>query len=225
VYTALALRQGLIGIYGAVAAGNVMPPWGGQERLLGTNPLAIALPAGREIPFQLDMATTVASHGSIRVQAARGEQLPVGWVVDHQGQPITDPALADQGFLLPIGGYKGAGLNFAIGALAGIINHAAFGREVVGGSDPPDVPTNTGQAMLAMRPDLFMDLGDYQREMDRKLREFRESASMTGEPVRLPGERAAQLEDEHRRLGIPLPESLVADLNDLARRLGVEGLD
>ncbi|MDP3983410.1 MAG: Ldh family oxidoreductase [Acidimicrobiia bacterium] len=221
VYTALALREDLIGIYFAVAAGNVMPPWGGRQRLLGTNPLAVALPAGKEVPFQLDIATTVASHGTIRVLEALGEPMPEGWVVDPQGRPITDPALAHEGFLVPIGGYKGAGLNFVIGALAGIMNGAAFGSEVVGASHPLNTPTNTGQAMLVMRPDLFLELEQYRGEMDRQLREFRASESMTDEPVRLPGERAAQLEAQQRLQGILLPEPLRADLNALAAKLGL----
>ena len=86
-----------------------MPPWGGTERLLGTNPIAFAIPAGSEIPFQLDIATTVASHGTIKVQAQKGEPMPEGWVEDADGNPITDPARASEGFLLPIGGYKGPG--------------------------------------------------------------------------------------------------------------------
>lgn len=224
VYTALVLRQGLIGLYMAVAAGNTMPPWGGREPLLGTNPMAVAIPAGNEAPFQLDIATTVASHGSIRVKEARGEPLPEGWVVDRDGLPITDPKRVSEGFLLPIGGYKGAGLNVMIGLLAGVMNGAAFGSDVVGSDRPLDQPTNTGQSILVMRPDLFCDLDEFRAAMDEKLRELRSSASITGDPVRLPGERALELEAEQRRLGIEVPLHLQEDLNRLAAELGVEGL-
>ncbi len=222
VYTALALRQGLIGLYMAVAAGNTMPPWGGREALLGTNPLAVAIPAGSEPAFQLDIATTVASHGRIRVMETLGQALPEGWVVDLEGRPITDPKRVSEGFLLPIGGYKGAGLNIMIGLLAGVMNGAAFGSDVVGSSDPVDRATNTGQSVLVMRPDLFCNLDEFGTAMDRKLRELRSSASMTGEPIRLPGERAVEMEAEQRQLGIAVPARLVFDLNELAERIGLE---
>lgn len=222
VYPALALKEGMIGIYMAVAAGNVMPPWGGLDPLLGTSPLAIAIPAGDEIPFQLDMATTVTSHGSIRVKQLAGESLPVGWVIGRDGEPITDPAKADDGFLLPIGGYKGAGLNFAIGILGGVLNGAAFGADVVGMGEASDRPSNTGQAMLVMRPDLFSPAADFLGEMDRQLRHFRASTPIGDTPVRLPGERAHELEQEQRELGIPVPQALLTDLRKLAGELSLD---
>ncbi|MPZ52615.1 MAG: Ldh family oxidoreductase, partial [Acidimicrobiia bacterium] len=218
VYPALALRNGLGAVYMAVAAGNTMPPWGGLERLLGTNPLAVAIPAGDEIPFQLDIATTVSSHGTIRVMALAGERLPVGWVVDADGEPITDPDQADEGFLVPIGGHKGSGLNIMIGLIAGVMNGAAFGRDVVGHSHPAETPSNTGQTMIAFRPDLFSPLAEFRSEMDQRLRELR-SSGKNGTAVRLSGENAAQLEAEQRNLGIPVPEPLLADLRVFAADL------
>jgi L-2-hydroxycarboxylate dehydrogenase (NAD+) len=87
IYPAMALRRGLGAMYWAVANGNGMPPWGGREKLLGTNPMAVAFPAGDEVPFQLDIATTVASHGTIKVAALAGTPMPEGWVVDFDGNP------------------------------------------------------------------------------------------------------------------------------------------
>ena len=221
VYTAMAMREDLIGIYYAVASANVMPPWGGRERLLGTNPLAVAIPAGQEVPFQLDIATTVASHGTIKVKAQAGEEMPEGWVIDLEGNPITDPERADEGFLVPIGGYKGSALNFAIGVLAGVMNGAAFGREALDHRAVYDVPANTGQAIFVIRPDLFLSLDEFKAEMDRQLRVFRGSESMTGAPVRLAGERAVEIEAQRRREGVPVSEPLLAKLRALAERLGL----
>jgi LDH2 family malate/lactate/ureidoglycolate dehydrogenase len=221
VYTALALHHDLASMYFAVANANGLAPWGGRERLLGTNPIAAAFPAGEEIPFQLDIATTVASHGSIRVKEQAGEPMPEGWVIDSNGNPITDPRQVDEGFLVPIGGYKGSGLNIMIGVLAGIMTGAAFGRQVVNFRADATSPTNTGQSILVMRPDLFLPLDEYKKEMDRQLREFRASESMTDESVRLPGERATELEIEQRRSGVPVTESLIAELNSLAENLGL----
>lgn len=214
VYTGLALERGLIAIYMAVASVNVMPPWGGRQRLLGTNPISIAVPAGSEPPFQLDIATTVTSHGTIKVLANRGEALPEGWVVDADGKSITDPHRADEGFLMPIGGYKGSGLNMAIGLLAGVLNEAAFADDVIDHRAVPDAAANTGQAVFAMRPDLFRDTDAFRHDMDRQLRVLRAS----GEDVHIPGEGAARSIEEQRREGIPLPSPLLEQLRGLAAR-------
>lgn len=217
VYTDMALKQDLIAIYIAVASANVMPPWGGRERLLGTNPISIAIPGGEEPGFQLDIATTVTSHGTIKVHGQRGEPLPVGWVVDADGNPITDPGRADEGYLMPIGGYKGSGLNMAIGLLAGVLNDAAFAADVIDHRAVPDAAANTGQAMFVMRPDLFRDLDDFKRGVDAHLGQLRAS----GQPgaVHIPGDGATGREEEQRRRGIPLPETLHRQLTELARRL------
>jgi LDH2 family malate/lactate/ureidoglycolate dehydrogenase len=222
VYTALALGAGLGAMYFAVANSNQMPPWGGRERLLGTNPLAVAFPAGRETAFELDIATSVVSHGTIDVKARAGEPLPEGWVIDADGNPITDPDRADEGFLVPIGDYKGAGLTFMVGALAGIMTGAAFGRDVVPFRRDLASPTNTGQAIVVFRPDLFVERSQYENRMDGVLRELRMSASMTQEPVRLPGERARRAIAENLERGVPVPDTLIAQLEAIADELGVE---
>lgn len=216
IYTALALPHDLISIYMAVASANVMPPWGGRDRLLGTNPISIAIPAGSETPFQLDIATTVTSHGTIKVLAQAGETMPEGWVIDRAGNPITDPHRADEGFLMPIGGYKGSGLNMAIGLLAGVLNDAAFGADVIDHRVVPDQEANTGQALLVMRPDLFRDLDDFKSAMDRHLRELRG----TGPPgtVHIPGDGAAALEAEQRGRGVSVAPALLDQLRGLAQR-------
>lgn len=221
IYTAMALEAGLGALYFAVANGNAMPPPGGVEKLLGTNPIAFALPAGNEDPFQLDMATTVVSHGTISVTAQAGEKMPTGWVVDEEGGWITDPSRSDEGFLAPIGGYKGAGLGMMIGLLAGVMTGSAFGKDVVPFRSDHVTPTNTGQLILVFRPDLFMSRGDFESRMDTKLREIRNSRTLSGDPVVLPGERAVNRQRESVQSGVPLPEALVSKLNDLADRLGV----
>ncbi|HSM44861.1 MAG TPA: Ldh family oxidoreductase [Acidimicrobiia bacterium] len=220
IYAGMALDRGLVAIYAAVASANVMPPWGGRERLLGTNPLAIAIPGGADPGFQLDIATTVASHGTIEVLAQAGENMPEGWVVDENGEPITDPTEADRGFLMPIGGYKGSGINMAIGLLAGVLNGAAFGSDVIDHRAVPDQEANTGQSIFVMRPDLLRDPDDFKAGIDRHLAEMRAS----GDPgeVHIPGDGAKQLEDEQRAEGIPLPAVLLGQLRGLASRFGLD---
>ena len=94
LYARMALAQDMVGIYFAVGNANHLPPWGGLDLLLSTNPIAVAVPAGEEAPVVLDMATTVAAYGKVKAKAQRGEQMPVGWMIDRQGQPLTDPMRA-----------------------------------------------------------------------------------------------------------------------------------
>src|SRR5205807_2127917 len=131
VYAAMPLEHDMIGVYFAVGNANHLPPWGGIDMLLSTNPIAIAVPALQEPPIVLDMATTVAAYGKVKARAQRGEPMPEGWMIDREGRPLTDPRRAEEGFLLPIGGYKGYGLALVFGLLAGTLNGAAMGKDVI----------------------------------------------------------------------------------------------
>src|SRR5437879_8280177 len=102
LYAAMPLEHDMIGLYLAVGNANHMAPWGGIDLLLSTNPIAVAAP-GNETSIVLDMATTVAAYGKVKTAVQRGETLPEGWMIDHQGRPLTDPKRADQGLLVPIG--------------------------------------------------------------------------------------------------------------------------
>ena len=224
LYPLMLAERGLVGISFAVANANGMPPWGGREPLLGTNPVAVAIPARDSHPYLLDIATTTASHGSIKVARLAGKQLPEGWVVDADGRPITDPDRADEGFLVPIGGYKGSGLTMAIGLLAGVLNGAAFGRSVVDHRADASTPTNTGQLLVAFRADLFRPVEEVLSDMTRQLDELRDADPLDGERVRLPGDRAAEAWQHHRRHGLQVDDTVLAGLTDRAARLGAPPL-
>ena len=119
LYARMPLAHDMIGLYFAVGNANHLPPWGGLDMLLSTNPIAAAIPAGAEKPIVLDMATTVAAYGKVKTKALRGEMMPEGWMIDREGKPLTDPKRAEEGMLLPLGGmeagYKGFGLAMIIG--------------------------------------------------------------------------------------------------------------
>ena len=147
------LKRGMIGIYAAVAAANHMAPWGGSEALMGTNPLTIAVPAGGDICFMLDMASSVGSFGAVKNYALRGEPLPEGWMIDRRtGKPLTDSSDLSEGLLAPLGGHKGSGLAIAIGLLAGVLNGAGFGRDMRSFDAPAVKPANVGQIVIAVDP-------------------------------------------------------------------------
>ncbi len=222
VYAAMALPHDLIAMYMAIGNANHMPPWGGIDLLLSTNPIAFAIPTGQEPPVVLDMATTNASYGKVKVAVQKGEELPVGWMVDKKGQSLTDPQRIKDGFLLPIGEYKGYGLNFVIGALAGVLNTAAFGSAVIDFNKDFNTPTNSGQLIFTMRPDLFRDMAEFKAEMDMRIQEIRNSTPMEGaDPIRLPGEMALKREKNMRSRGVPVAGPVLLQLREIAHKLGL----
>jgi L-2-hydroxycarboxylate dehydrogenase (NAD+) len=220
VYTTMMLPHDMIGLYMTVANANHMPPWGGVDIMLGTNPISFTIPAGEEPPIALDMATTVSSYGKIKLAAQKGEPIPAGWMVDRKGQPLTDPRRASEGFLLPIGGYKGYGLNVVIGMLSGVLNGALFGKSVVDFTKDMTTPQNGGHMIFAMRVDNFQPVDAFKREMDRMIREIRDSQRMEGvDRIWLPGEIEHYKTIERRKNGIPIAPAVVDGLRELAKEL------
>jgi L-2-hydroxycarboxylate dehydrogenase (NAD+) len=226
VYAALPLKADMIGIYSAVANANHMPLAGGAEPLLGTNPLAIAIPAGKEPPVVLDIATSVVSYGTIKNHRLQNKPLHGDWMVNPKtGEAITDPQKSMEALLLPMGGYKGAGLALTLGLLAGTLNGALFGRDCVDFNAEPDRVTNTGQFIVALDPSRFQPLEKFKAEVDRHSRELRKSKPLPGgEPVRLPGDQRAQRREDRLRNGLALPPELLVQLDKLATELGIAPL-
>lgn len=225
LYAGMPLAHDMIGLYAAMGNANHVPPWGGTDMLLSTNPIAIAVPADKRPPIILDMATTNAAYGKVKMAQQRGEQMPVGWMIDRQGQPLTDPNRASEGFLTPIGGAKGYGLALMIGILTGTLNGAAFGRAIVDFTTDHVSVTNTGQFIVALDIAAFADVGQFKRDVDAVWAEMKSSATMPGvDEIRLPGESAWTIEQQRRVTGIPLPHALASQLDGVARELGIAPL-
>jgi len=223
LYAMMPLAHDMIGLYFAVGSNNHLPPTGSAEALLGTNPIAVAIPADHEPAVVMDMAPTVAAFGKVRLKAALGEPMPVGWMIDRAGNPLTDAKRAGEGFLLPIGDYKGYALSLIIGLLAGTLNQAAFGRDIVDFLKHPDAATNTGQSILAVRVDAFCPVDVFKRNVDAAVRTMRESQRLPGfERVWLPGEQSHAKRVERLVQGIPIPPTLQKSLDELARELGID---
>lgn len=215
----------MIGVCAAVGSANHVAPFGGSDILLGTNPIAIAAPSGGPDPFVLDMATTVAAMGKIKTLAQRGAKMPEGWMVGRDGKPLTDPTKRDDGFLLPIGGAKGYGLSVAIGLLAGVLNGAAFGANVVDFTNDTKSPTNTGQFVAAIDIAAFVGPAAFEAACRQALGELKASTPLPGhDPVRIPGEgRGARLNAADTR-GIVLTDALHAELAKIAAEFDVPPL-
>jgi L-2-hydroxycarboxylate dehydrogenase (NAD+) len=225
-YAMMTLDHDMIGIYLASGSVNHLPPWGSSELLLGTNPIAVAIPAQDEPPVVLDMSPAVAAFGKVKLIAQRGEPMPVGWMIDREGKPLTDPKRADDGFLVPIGEYKGYGLALIIGMLSAMLNRAAFGTDIFDAHQDQTRPTNTGQAICAIAIETFMPVDVFKREVDRHVRNIRNAKRLPGvERIYIPGEQSHAKLLERTRNGVPMPKSLRDSLDKVAQELGIAPLD
>ena len=225
LYAKMPLDENMIGLYVAIGNANHMPPWGGIEMLLSTNPIAIAIPGMNEVPIVLDMATTVAAYGKVKTAAQRGEEMPEGWMIDRQGQSLTDPNKSDQGFLMPIGGPKGYGLALMFGLLAGTLNGAAFGKDVVDFNSDFSTPTNTGQFIVAIDIAAFGDVDTFKQNVDAVYRAMKASPTLPGyDEVLLPGEQSHKKRQDREQNGVPIHSGLLHSLNKTASELGVATL-
>ena len=146
-------------------------------------------------------------------------------MIDREGKPLTDAKRASEGFLLPIGGAKGYGLALMIGLLAGTLNGAAFGRDVVDYTVDSKTPSNTGQSILVVDIAAFVDVQTFKQDVDEVWDEMKSSPTLPGvDEVRLPGERSGQIYQERMANGVPLNEGQLKILDELADKLGVSRL-
>jgi LDH2 family malate/lactate/ureidoglycolate dehydrogenase len=225
-YAAMALPHNMVGIYSAVANANHMPAWGAAESLLSTNPIAVAVPAGEEAPVVLDIATTVVSYGTVKAYKLQGKPMPEGWMVSAKdGKPITDSGKSAEGLLMPIGGHKGSGLALVLGLLAGVLNGAAFGREVVDFNADDESECNTGHFIIALDIARFIPLEMFKAQMDRQLRDLKASKALPGfDAIRLPGEQRRTRRGERLSKGVPVFPEVVEQLDKLASELKIKPL-
>jgi LDH2 family malate/lactate/ureidoglycolate dehydrogenase len=229
LYASMPLAHDMIGLYFAVGNANHLPPWGGLDMLLSTNPIAAAIPAGREQAIVLDMATTVAAYGKVKTKALRGEAMPEGWMIDREGKPLTDPKRAEEGMLLPLGGmeagYKGYGLALIIGLLAGTLGGAAMGKDVIDFNHDDGSVTNTGQAIAAINIAAFGEIDVFKSSVDRLIGDLRGSARIPGvDRIHVPGERSHEIRERRSSDGIPIAPALQQGLDKLAGELGIAKL-
>lgn len=227
VYVAMASDRNLVALYGTNGSANHMAPWGSSDLLLGTNPIAAAIPGFDEPPVVMDIATTVSSFGKVRTAAQRGEDMPVGWMIDREGRPLTDSKRIDEGTLMPIGGHKGYALSLVIGLLAATLSGAQMGVDVedLGDEAYQSTPVNNGHFMIVVDPARFGDPHMFRRNVDGVSRTMRGAATMTGfDKVRVPGDgRAARMAD-YGANGVPVHDALLKTLATLAGDIGIAPL-
>ena len=229
-----ALQHDMIGISLTNASPLVSPTFS-AERLLGTNPIAVAIPAKNQPPFVADMATTTAANGKLEILQRKGEDAPLGWIQDKNGQPTTNVnGVKEGGSLLPLGGDRehGSHKGYALGAIVDIFSAVLSGANY-GPWVPPFVaflqphPNPVGEGLGhffgAMRVDAFRPAHEFKENMDTWINRFRSSKVTAGqEKVLIPGDPERELEAERREKGIPLVNAVEKDLQALGEKFGVD---
>ncbi len=218
----MALPHGMIG-FSSTNAPAAMAPTGGCTAMFGTNPFAVAIPAGRELPVVLDLATTVVARGRINLYAKQDKPLDPGWAFDERGVPTTDPHAALKGLLAPIGGYKGYGIALAIDFLCGILTGSNYGAHFPGFlADNMIEPTDVGSFFGAVNVGSFMDLPEFTAAIDKAIREIKASTRAEGaKRIYIPGEIEFEMKAERLAKGIPIPDPVIKDFIALGSELGV----
>lgn len=230
----LPLQQNMIGLAMTNASPLVAPTFSG-ERLLGTNPIAVAIPADKQPPFVADFATTTAANGKLEVLQRKREPTPYGWVQDATGKPSSNPKEVSQGgALLPLGGdrehgsHKGYGLGAIVDIFSAIFSGANYGPWVPPfvsflplASDP--VGLGIGHFLGAMRIDAFRPTDEFKKHMDQWITRFRSAKSTPDhEKVLIHGDQEREMEQIRMSDGIPLLEPVVKDLKEVGGRFGLK---
>lgn len=230
----LALENDMIGISMTNASALVAPTFS-RERLLGTNPIAVAIPAGSEPAFVADFATTTAANGKLEILQRKNMDAPSGWVQTKEGEPSLDAnALKAGGALLPLGGdkehgsHKGYMLGSIVDIFSAILSGANYGPWVPPFPAYVPMPENLpgegiGHFFGAMRIDAFRPAADFKLHMDKWIQRFRSAETIPGyKSVVIPGEPEREMEAERLREGIPLLSAVVQDLQTLGERFDVK---
>jgi LDH2 family malate/lactate/ureidoglycolate dehydrogenase len=223
-YALKASRNHMIGIVMSNTA-PLMPPTGGAEKVLGNNPLSIAVPSNNEYPLLLDMALSNAALGKIIFAQTKGVPIPEGWGADRNGKPTTDPSdVLNGGFILPAAGPKGFGLAFMIELMTGVLGDTQFSRMIPSMYDLTQ-PQSISHFMLAINITHFMDMDRFTGLASVLSSYVKHAVKAEGvQELYLPGEIEFRSEEKKMKEGIPVSDNVLAELNTLALSLQVPEL-
>lgn len=236
-YSMMALEEGMMGFSTTNTAVLVVPTFG-KDALMGTNPISVAIPAGKERPYVLDMATSTVPRGKLEVYNRQEKEIPPVWATDENGNPTTDPGrvlknMLDRagGGLAPLGGtteetggHKGYGLMLLVEILTGVLTGAAFADQVYPrDSSGKPLPANLGHLFAALRIDLFRDPEDFKSDMDVLLGKLKNSSKAEGEDrIYIHGEKEYEKAEENAVKGVPIHPKVIATMKQIAEQIGVE---
>jgi len=221
-YATLALRRDMIGL-SMTNCDPCMAATGGRLPVIGTNPIAFAVPAGQERPVFLDIATSVGAVTKVMIAKAMGRPMPEGWLRDLEGRPTTDASgYPDRSVLQPIGGYKGYGLAVLVEILCGVLTGASFLSGVQGWINERGIAADQGHAFIAIDVNALMPIATFKARMDAMIREIKGAPRAVGvERIYLPGEMEWERRDQALRHGLQLPDYVLTNLLGLAEDVGM----
>ncbi len=226
-YPMMALKHDMIGLMTTNAPPQT-PAYGGLSRVLSTNPIAVAVPAGVELPVVLDMATTQVAVGKVRLSATLGKKIPLDWGLDRNGVPTDDPdTVLKEGFLAWLGGAKGYSLSVIANILAGVLTGGPFSRATFGDYSSAEYGSQKvreGHFIMVLNIENFMPLAEFKSRMDEMIRDFRSSEPAQGfARVYLPGELEFERKSQRLKSGIPISHAVWKTLTEVKVRLGLTG--
>jgi LDH2 family malate/lactate/ureidoglycolate dehydrogenase len=223
-YALMAVKEDMIGL----AMSNVNPVMtipGGVGRILGNNPIAYAVPAGKEKPIFLDIAMSKVAGGKLHYAKAKGESIPEGWAIDSLGNPLTDPNLYHKngGALLPMAGHKGYGLALLVEILAGVVTGAAITKDISVWEEECSTPSNEGHFFMAINIESLMPLEKFKDRIDSLIRYIKESPKAQGvDRIYLPGEIELEREEKAKKEGVILVDPVLESLKKTTKDLNME---
>ncbi|ELR72690.1 Putative malate dehydrogenase [Fulvivirga imtechensis AK7] len=231
-HSMMALDQDMVGMAMTNASPLVAPTFA-TERMLGTNPIAVAIPTNEQPPFVADLATTTAANGKLEILQRKGLEAPYGWIQDKQGNGSKNPhELKEGGALLPLGGDRehGSHKGYALGAIVDIFS-AVFSGANYGPWAPPfvsflplsdnPVGEGLGHFLGAMRIDAFRPADEFKWHMDNWIKRFRDTEAVEGKQVLIPGDPERETEALRLKAGIPLNSNVIRDLEEVAKKLKI----
>lgn len=224
-YTERAAEQGCLALM-VCNTPPAMPPWGGREAFLGTNPLAFGAPGptASDAPVIVDMATSLVARGNIIMAARQGKPIPEGWAVDVEGNPTTDAQAALNGSVLPMAGAKGYALALMIEILSATLSGSGWGPHVHSPYNDWNSPTDSGLWCLAINVGSLMSVDEYAARLGGLLQAIYDVPAAPGQQIRIPGERRMQVRAARLMNGIPLDAATRKELDALSAEFDVQAL-
>jgi LDH2 family malate/lactate/ureidoglycolate dehydrogenase len=219
-YTRMAATRGCVMML-TTNGGPAIAPWGGRKKIIGTNPWSISCPAGSHSPLMMDMANTGVARGKIYLARQRHETIPLGWALNAEGEPTTDPQEAIDGIILPMAGHKGYAIAVVVDMLSGVLSGSSF-LSGVNGPYKTDLRSGAGHFFTAFDIEAFQPLAGFNSRMEAFIAELKSVPLAKGvEEVFYPGELEARSDVRLRREGIDLPDDTVADLGRIGAKMGI----
>lgn len=220
-YSRMAVAKGMLGVAMTNVVQNMVAP-GGSKSIIGNNPFSVAVPTYGDFPFVLDISFSAVSGGKLLLASKKGEKIPRDWGTDKFGRPTDDPDEAFNGFLLPVGAYKGLGLAYVVEILTGVLSGGVFLDAMKGMYKYPDDPSLTSHMMMAVNISAIMDPGELGNRMTEFTQKIHTSPMWDNQQEMLiPGELEYRSMQARKANGIPLPQNLYEELVSLATELGV----